>query len=347
MFTFHRAEVLTAIGTLGCAIGIGFVMQNSEAAEARYTAEAPSITKAAVVSTALIGTPAKRKTIDIAEPEPLEVQAITLPSAARKSIDLGEPVNLLVKTAASVDDDVAAQTGLPDHQAKTDSVCPIEAYAEQRAAAMVAYTLNAPCLADMPVTIRHDGMTFSEVMSSDGMLELLVPALSEEAWITARFETGVQTDAVAWIDSVPLYDRVVVQWRGETGLQVHAREFGADYGEDGHVWAGAARSFLAVSQGRGGFLNTLGNTSLQKPQRAEVYTFPTAITKSAGAVNLSVEAEVTAGNCGKVIQAQALQFTSGRRVSSQELSLVVPGCQEIGSFLVLNNLLQDLTVASK
>ena len=33
-------EILTAVGTLGCAVGIGFVMQNSASAELRYGKDA-------------------------------------------------------------------------------------------------------------------------------------------------------------------------------------------------------------------------------------------------------------------------------------------------------------------
>jgi hypothetical protein len=146
---------------------------------------------------------------------------------------------------------------------------------------------------------------------------------------------------------VPLYDRVVVQWRGEAGIQVHAREDGADYGEAGHVWSGAARDVSAVAKGEGGFLTVLGDPDLPNPMQAEVYTFPSAFTESAKDVKLSVEAEVTDRNCGKEIRARAFQYDAGRNVSTQDLTLSVPGCDAVGSFLVLNNLLQDLTVASK
>jgi hypothetical protein len=78
---------------------------------------------------------------------------------------------------------------------------------------------------------------------------------------------------------------------------------------------------------------------------AEVYTFPTAMGAQTGTIDLSVEAEVTVMNCGLEIEAQSLELQGGS-VKTQDLTLAVPECDAKGSFLVLNNLVQDLTVAS-
>jgi len=79
---------------------------------------------------------------------------------------------------------------------------------------------------------------------------------------------------------------------------------------------------------------------------AEVYTFPTGTAAKAGDISLSVEAEVSSSNCGREVNAQALQVSTGQRMKVQEVTLFMPDCEAVGDFLVLKNLLNDLKIAS-
>ncbi|KKK94445.1 hypothetical protein LCGC14_2682800, partial [marine sediment metagenome] len=127
--------------------------------------------------------------------------------------------------------------------------------------------------------------------------------------------------------------------------ELHAREFGADYGDAGHVWSGAPRDMTAAVLGEGGFMTRNGDTDTSDPLMAEVYSFPVAAAGQEGDVALSVEAEVSEANCGLEIEAQALELRGSDQVKTQNLTLAVPDCDAVGNFLVLNNLLQDLKVA--
>ena len=138
----------------------------------------------------------------------------------------------------------------------------------------------------------------------------------------------------------------MVQWIGQSGLQLHARENGADYGEEGHVWAGAARDTAHAALGQGGFLTRLGDARAAEPLLAEVYTFPSGMLQDAAQVALSVEAEVTAENCGKDVEAQTLQVSALGEMRTQDLVLAIPECDARGDFLVLKNLLNDLSIAA-
>ncbi|UWQ79252.1 hypothetical protein K3725_18470 [Leisingera sp. S132] len=60
---------------------------------------------------------------------------------------------------------------------------------------------------------------------------------------------------------------------------------------------------------------------------------------------MTAEAEVTGRNCGQDIIAQALRLTGGR-LTSRDLVMVMPDCEAQRSFLVLNNLLEDLKIAA-
>ena len=164
-----------------------------------------------------------------------------------------------------------------------------------------------------------------------------MPALAQTAVFIAETASGTGAVAVAEVSGTDTVERVIVQWSGHSGFELHAREFGAAYGSEGHVWHGAAN---------GAGLNVrLGDETLLMPRMAEIYSVPSSVSGQSGTVALTAEAEVTGSNCGQDIHAQALQMRGGR-LSSRDLVMAMPDCEAQGSFLVLNNLLEDLKIAA-
>lgn len=223
--------------------------------------------------------------------------------------------------------------------------CKASVTADPTAAAMVQLKIDAPCNRAERLTVHHNGMMFSDMTDDTGRLSLKVPALSENALFMVSFATGQTLVAQTEVTSIGFYDRAVVQWRGNISLQIHAREFGADYGDDGHVWAEDAGSIQQAVTGERGFISHYGDRSLPEALFVEVYTFPSGTSKQAGDVLLSVEAEVSDSNCGRDIEAQSIQFSDHSDLRVQDLVLQMPACDEFGGYLVLNNLLEDLTIA--
>ena len=305
-------------GTLAAAVGIGFVMQSSETAQQRYgVPQAEQIIEVMPIQAELLAT-------SVSEDFLLDIQSIALTSALPDGIvGLGQSITL--------------------EAPPTD--CEITASAEVQAAAMVEISLKAPCQGNERVTIHHSGMMFTETTAADGSLKVLVPALNSQAFFMFAFADGDGTSVEKHVDGLEFYDRVVVQWKGDLGFELHAREFGADYGTAGHVWENAARDMSVAAKGEGGFLTVVGDKVAPEPLLAQVYTFPTGTARETGAVTLSVESEVTKINCGRDIQAQSLEMRDSGKLKSQNLTLSVPGCDAVGDFLVLNNLLEDLKVA--
>lgn len=222
--------------TLACALGTGYVMQyglglpHSSTPPAEVQLEISSITptsSAVVVPLVPVDQP-------MAEPLP------------------DEPV--VIKSAVETDFPVA---DLPKAPAETGFDCGIAMTADPIAGAMVNVTLTAPCNASDRVTLHHQGMMFSDVMQPDGTLSISIPALAEQAIFIASFASGDGAMATAEVSSLPFYDRVAVQWKGEAGLQLHAREFSADYFTEGHIWAASAGNLTAAAKGEGGFLTRL------------------------------------------------------------------------------------------
>ena len=91
---------------------------------------------------------------------------------------------------------------------------------------------------------------------------------------------------------------------------------------------------------------SLGDSGIDGAMLAQVYTYPSGSGHLGGRVDLQVEAQVTPVNCGREIQAQAIQMSPGAAPFSFDLSLSMPGCDAEGEFLALPDLLMDLTLAA-
>lgn len=327
-------EIVTTVGTLACAVGIGFIMQSGEAAERGSN----SVESATVAN--------HEREVISQGPEAnafLEVEGIILTSSQFDSPEIVLPneTNVeLASTTTSVLETPVPETAVP----RPDLACQVTVQATVSKAAMIELSLNAPCLPNERVTVHHRGMMFTQTTSLDGTLNTTVPALDENALFIFAFANGDGAVTQLRVPELSQYNRTVIQWKGDTGFEMHAREFGANYGEDGHVWRDTARDPSAIDTAKG-FLTRLGNPEVAEGLMAEVYTFPATMSGLTGTVDLSVEAEVTAQNCGLEIEAQSLELSEGV-VKTQNLTLSVPDCDAKGSFLVLNNLVEDLTVAS-
>lgn len=329
-------EILTVVGTLACAAGIGFVMQNSDVAEERYGSPASGTD---VLTSASVGD----AMLDVQEIKLTSAEIVTTPK-------LPEPEAEVV--TASAPQSQLSEPDLPAlaQPAAKDPVadaCEIVAQARPVAAAMVDLQMTAACFPNERVTVHHNGMIFTETTSETGEIALIVPALSEEAVFIFAFSNGDGAVAQTTVEELKGFDRSVLQWKGTAGFEIHVREFGAEYGEAGHLWRDAPGDISAAVAGKGGVLTQHGDMDAADPFLAEVYTFPRDVEGLSGAIALSVETEVTQANCGVEIEAQSLEVQAEGQIKTQNLTLPVPACDAVGTFLVLNNLLQDLKVASR
>lgn len=315
-----KRTVLIGAATAACALGIGFLMQPAAVGD--------SATGLAQVSAE------PQVPLDPALGSPMEIEKITLTSRQK------------LPPIGGSESDVTAQVAT-----SAGTACRMQASAKALPGAMVALTILAPCRAGERVTLHHQGMMVTETLGDTGALELTVPALASTAIFIVeptmapkalRIRTASAGGAVVQV-AVPdmaQVDRVVLQWSGNSGFEVHAREFGAQYGERGHVWHGAD-----PARGAGEMVQ-LGDRTQLSPRLAEVYSFRRDVTAADGVIEISVEAEVTEINCGREIAAQSLRFSQGR-VQTRDLVLEMPDCTATGDFLVLNNLVEHLKIAAK
>jgi hypothetical protein len=318
-------------GTLACALGIGFFMQMGDSAPKPQPV--PAASKAQT----------NNGSVHVAFEPRLALEDVTLTYASTDPVEPQPPVALAMVDASQ---GVSPQTP-PDPAVPALPNCDVIATATTNAGAMVDLKIEAACFKNERVTIHHNGMMFTEVTDENGLLSVQAPALSEMAIFIVEMANGKGAVAQTEVPSLVFYDRVALQWADKSGFQIHAREFGANYGDAGHAWSGAARDVTAAAMGDAGFMTQLGDPDTLTPRMAEVYTFPTGSASVSGVVALTVEAEVTDFNCGREIEAQSLELRGASGLRTRDLVLAVPSCGAIGDFLVLNNLMDDLKIAAK
>ena len=336
----HKKEIITAVGTLAIAVGIGFVMQRSEAAQERYgTTARPQDVAAGVTPSVDILATAPADTL-------MEVQAIELTSATDVApVPVPPQADADVQRVAAPASDALAPPAVDDVAPQIEQ-CGMTAIAEAVPGGLARLQLDAPCAPNERLTVHHNGLIFTQATDEAGGLEVLVPALSEEAVFIMAFSSGDGAVAQVSVPDITEFSRVALQWRGQAGFQLHAREFGAEYGSAGHVWSGGTVADAGFLSGDTGTLMRLGDPDLSDPLVAEVYTFASNRSERSGQIDLSVEAEITAENCGLEVEAQTLEMSDRGNITTRDLTLAVPGCDTVGDFLVLNNLVTDMKVAS-
>ncbi|MDW4498021.1 hypothetical protein R5H30_08535 [Sulfitobacter sp. D35] len=278
------------------------------------------------------------------------------PSAALKVSDITltsaevDPVAISTTVDSRINSPSAPESGLPAPNLPDSPVaeaCATGFTATPVAAAMVELTLVAPCSPGAEVLFSHAGLVFSEMVGEDGRALVMVPALRASATFEAAIPAGKTLSVTTSVESLPLYRRTVLLTTTADGLELHAREFGAEYGAEGHVWSGARRGIEAVTQRTGGFMVSLGNGGGADGYRADVYTFPRALQGDTDPFELSLEAEISGLNCGREIDARVLSLDAASKLVTTDVTLSVPGCDAIGDFLVLKYPPQDLTVAAR
>ncbi len=361
----NRQRIIMIGATLGTVAVTAFLMQSGRSAPrpeasaaamaaasaAPLPAPVPVKAKPAPVLNEVVIVAAVTAPIVEEEPAPVVIVGNDLPRPPSDmltpvlpstSIDLHDRVAVTSEPSADpiVEEPRANQFGL--------TCGPILSAAGADAAgnAMVHLTLTAPCHGDEQVTVRNGDLAFSARLDPLGTLTAEVPALSRQARFTVTFADETETTTQADLPGAGQIERVALVHRGETGLQIHALEFGADYGDRGHVWAEASRDADEAALMGGGFLTVLGDPTLDQPYMAQVYSYPSGTRDIGGVIRLSVEAEVTAFNCDTEVQGRVIEPGPSGEADTVEMTVAIPDCSAIGEYLVLKNLLRDLRIAS-
>jgi hypothetical protein len=204
--------------------------------------------------------------------------------------------------------------------------------------AILRARLYAPCDPVVRVEIRHAGLRFALETGEDGQIDVTLPAMMADAVVEAAFADGTVVRAGAAVPEVAGVDRIAIVSDGWAGLSLDANEAAVRYG--------GANGFLAVSgQTRDGAVHRLGESGIEAPVVAEVYTLPAGRLGMLGSVSFQIEVPVTSSNCARDIAAEVVRSQGGGQPVRGELRISVPSCEAEGDVLVVGLPAPDLRLA--
>lgn len=349
----NRVRIISLIAaTLGVAIGAGTLFQQ----ETLRQAEAPPRAHAGQADISLIGLAATApETAAAARPVSEQVATAsvfpTMISTADPLTDhvrrpeplVADPRLAQAATAAGEAPSAGPAILATDPALIEDLLAEVDACAVWLVVtpaddAMLDMSLFAPCDGGERIEIGHAGLHFDARIGRDGQLALTLPALVSQAELTVSFGDGRTSSDATEVTDAGLYDRVAIQWSGAAGLSLNAYEFGADFGSDNHIHPANPATPGDVSRG---FLTELG----AETDLAQVYSFPTGLSARAGQVALELELAVTDDSCAQALTVETLEVLAGADPVARGIQLEMPACDGQGGFLVLKNLLPELTIA--
>ena len=205
---------------------------------------------------------------------------------------------------------------------------------------MVSLAFADACAARREISFSHAGLSFRTRADKAGHVALNVPALQTPALFTAAYGDD-HASASAPVPDLARVDRLAVSWSGPAPLELHAFEFGAGYGDPGHVWTG----WPGQHPGAGGRIDLLGDAGATDPHRVQVYSFPAGTALRSKDVRLRLEMPVKPATCGHVVAARTLGVTGGQASPPMEISVDVPPCDGSGGYVVMGGLIPEWTVA--
>lgn len=182
-----KAEITTALCTVSCALGIGYVMQSGHAAEIRYgSGEFKAEQRAPAVNVSSLPFTVR----DMAFAKDGEIVAVE--SVILASADLDEAKDPMPEPAVSESEgDLDAL-----HQMAIDPECALTAKALVAEEAIMNLMVHSPCHAGQPVTVSYADVSLDKQLSSEGMLTASIPGAGDAAHVRVSFSDGERITAL-------------------------------------------------------------------------------------------------------------------------------------------------------
>ena len=244
--------------------------------------------------------------------------------------------------AAPTSTDLAAPAAEPAAEAEAVArSCDIALDLSAESGAMIGLVLTAPCHPGQRVVLTHAGLAVTGKTTESGSLFARLPALEAEAMVRAKFADGNAIESIIAVPEVTGLTRFGIQWQGVDGFGIHALPNGTAMGQPGDISAANTRMPLPGVTPTDGYLSILGDSTVDLPLLAEVFTWPT---KPGQSIDVLVEAAVTTTTCGGDLLGETLNSIGGTTYIT-DLTLAMPECDAIGDYLVLKNLVLDPKLA--
>jgi hypothetical protein len=180
--------------------------------------------------------------------------------------------------------------------------------------AMVALTLDAPCMGQMPVLLHHAGMDLALRTDAAGQARMMLPALASPASVLADLPDGSQINAGVTVPGLEAVNRVAISGAGT---------FIFTASEATTAFGGAPQM-----QGK---LMLLGEDLGSAYPMTQLYSGPAATTD----VSFTLEAPVTEEACNTDLRLSSLRMQRGGPVEVLPVEIALPDCTAIGEAVLL------------
>lgn len=101
----------------------------------------------------------------------------------------------------------------------------------------------------------------------------------------------------------------------------------AGLGDPGHIWSASVPDMT----GQRDFVQRFGLKQVEHPHLTEIYTYHVGFAPSPV---LQLGVTVTPDNCGRAVHASAFQIPAESDPVGNQLSVLMPGCDEIGNTVI-------------
>jgi hypothetical protein len=215
-------------------------------------------------------------------------------------------------------------------QSPFGTACSADLSSKTIADGMVRLTLNAACLPNARVEIRHGKLKVTARADHTGKLSLDIPAFEENARFQIILADGTRLNTTARVPELANIDRVAILWRGDFQADLLALEFGASIANTGD-----------------GFLTRLGDSGFTKANMAQIYSLPVTNNTKSGVIDFQVTARPLGASCDQNRIIQSLRSRGGRLVGASGVEFKLPACGNSPQSIVLKNVVRDLIIATK
>lgn len=233
----------------------------------------------------------------------------------------------------------ARPLALPTETAADGSTCGLQITARAVPPATIALTLEDACRPDAVYHLRHGGLELSLQADAAGRIQEALPAFSDPARMEIFTSDGSRLTVSVNVPDLQAYHRAAFVWNGAGPVAVHAED------HSGHIRPERPGGTSQVLLGDGGHLSVLGGAGLGA--RAQVYTHPRDVAGEGGVIRLSLVLGQTPDTCGQEFEARRIETQWDAALRQAELRLSFPACAAPDGDLVLQNMFEDLRIASR
>lgn len=204
-----------------------------------------------------------------------EVARLEDPTEGSAAARIRDDAVRTIRESRQVATEPAQETEPARREGEVGAGCgPIETRSIAAAGAMSVVQVSSACRAGAGFEVEHAGLRFSGRFDAAGAGEVHVPVMDDTGAARVIASDGGAapvTLSFNWREA-ELTLRVAVAWTAPVNLDLHAFEYAAQFGADGHVWQEHPSGFRRVRRSGGGYLKNYPAT-MAGGQSIEVYTF--------------------------------------------------------------------------